>query len=106
MSRDHHHCCPKIDPIVLDPITVYRDRCVKQFVDVIQPIRVVDRVHCIPVHRKFFCYVDDNNNSVGGAMDNRSGGRHGSHGSHGGHGSVSGRSTKRASVSKKNKKKR
>lgn len=48
--------CPPVSPIVCDPIVIVRDHFIPQIVPVIHPIKVVDRVHCVPVQKHIYTY--------------------------------------------------
>ncbi|GAB6929582.1 hypothetical protein JCM10914A_35650 [Paenibacillus sp. JCM 10914] len=51
--------CPHVSPIVCDPIVVIRDHFVPQIVPVIHPIKVVDKVHCVPVEQHIYTYSEE-----------------------------------------------
>ncbi|WP_106768341.1 hypothetical protein [Paenibacillus faecalis] len=41
--------CPPVSPIICEPIVIVREHFIPQIVPVIHPIKVVDKVHCVPV---------------------------------------------------------
>ncbi|MEC0246047.1 hypothetical protein ACI48J_00910 [Paenibacillus chitinolyticus] len=61
MSHHHHHhhnhcLCPEKQ--VFDPPTrVYRDFFHPQIVEVVHPIEIVNRHHCVPVPKHVHCYT-------------------------------------------------
>lgn len=48
--------CPPVDPIICDPIVIVRDHFIPQIVPVIHPIKVVDKVHCVPVQKHVYAW--------------------------------------------------
>lgn len=56
--------CPPVSPIICDPIVIVRDHFVPQIVPVIHPIKVVDKVHCVPVEQHIYKW--ENEEVVGG----------------------------------------
>lgn len=53
-------CCPPADPIVQRPTQVVRDFYHPQLVQVIHPIEVINRHHCVPVYNHVYTYVERN----------------------------------------------
>lgn len=51
--------CPPVSPIVCEPIVIVRDHFVPQIVPVIHPIKVVDKVHCVPVEKHIYTYTNE-----------------------------------------------
>ncbi|MFC7681520.1 hypothetical protein [Paenibacillus sp. GCM10028914] len=58
--------CPPVSPIVCEPIVIVRDHFVPQIVPVIHPIKVVDKVHCVPVQQHIYKW--ENEEVVGGGV--------------------------------------
>lgn len=50
--------CPPVDPIMTDPQRVVRDFYHHQVVEVIHPVEIINRHHCIPVYQHKFCYSE------------------------------------------------
>ncbi len=48
--------CPEQNPIYTEPTVVYRDHFVPQPVQVIHPVEIVDRYHCVPVYQHVVKY--------------------------------------------------
>lgn len=51
--------CPPVSPIICDPIVIVRDHYVPQIVPVIHPIKVVDKVHCVPVQQHIYKWENE-----------------------------------------------
>ena len=49
--------CPPLSPITTAPTVVYNDIYVPQPVQVIHPVEVVNRYHCIPVPQHYVTYT-------------------------------------------------
>lgn len=66
------HCPKPICPtsnVVDPPKVVYKDIYHPQIVNVIHPIEIVNRHHCVPVPRHVYCY-SQRNEYMGMAMPN------------------------------------
>ncbi|EFM08400.1 conserved hypothetical protein [Paenibacillus curdlanolyticus YK9] len=50
MSNCHPHKphCPQLDPVVVDPVNVYKDFYYSQPYDVVHPINIINQHHCVP----------------------------------------------------------
>lgn len=59
MSCHKENPCPPVSPIVCEPIVVVRDHYVPQIVPVIHPIKVVDKIHCVPVEKHIYTYSEE-----------------------------------------------
>ncbi|MGO4788089.1 hypothetical protein AB4124_11785 [Paenibacillus sp. 2KB_20] len=59
MSCYNENPCPPVSPIVCEPIVVVRDHYVPQIVPVIHPIKVVDKIHCVPVEKHVYTYSEE-----------------------------------------------
>lgn len=59
MSNCPRPLCP-VSNVVDPPRVVYRDFYHPQIVNVIHPIEVVNRHHCVPVPRHVYCYSERN----------------------------------------------
>lgn len=59
MSCCNENPCPAVSPIVCDPIVIVRDHYVPQLVPVIHPIKVVDKIHCVPVEKHIYTYSEE-----------------------------------------------
>ncbi|NTZ18369.1 hypothetical protein EXW96_12535 [Paenibacillus sp. JMULE4] len=53
-------CCPPADPIIQRPTQVFRDFYHPQLVQVIHPIEVINRHHCVPVFKHVHTYIERN----------------------------------------------
>ncbi|WP_082423159.1 hypothetical protein [Paenibacillus dakarensis] len=51
--------CPPVSPIVCEPVVIVRERFIPQIVPVIHPIKVVDKVHCVPVHHHIYKWENE-----------------------------------------------
>ncbi|MBP1156182.1 hypothetical protein ACVLD2_003112 [Paenibacillus sp. PvR052] len=51
-------CCPPAQPIVQRPVHVVRDFYHPQLVQVIQPIEVINRHHCVPVYNHVYTFIE------------------------------------------------
>jgi len=58
MAHRGHHCCPPADPIVTDPRRVVRNFYHPQLVQVIHPIEVINRHHCVPCYEHCYTYSE------------------------------------------------
>ncbi|UQZ85842.1 hypothetical protein SK3146_05132 [Paenibacillus konkukensis] len=56
--RSHRHCCPPADPIITDPRRIVRNFYHPQLVQVIHPVEVVNRHHCVPVYQHSISYCE------------------------------------------------
>lgn len=59
MSCCNENPCPPLSPIVCDPIVIVRDHYLPQIVPVIHPIKVVDKIHCVPVEKHIYTYCEE-----------------------------------------------
>jgi hypothetical protein len=54
------HCqrpfCPPVAPIICRPKKIYRDYCHPQPVQVVQPVEIINRHHCVPVYQHCYTY--------------------------------------------------
>ncbi|MNI20341.1 hypothetical protein D3C73_738170 [compost metagenome] len=50
--------CPKADPIVTEPQRVVRDFYHPQVVQVIHPVEIINRHHCVPVYQHCYSYSE------------------------------------------------
>lgn len=48
--------CPKVSPVVTSPTVVYRDFYHPQVVQVVHPVEIVNRHHCVPVPQHVYTY--------------------------------------------------
>jgi hypothetical protein len=58
MGKKRKGCsqCPPSCPIITDPKKVYKDFYHPQLVQVIHPIEIINRHHCVPVYQHSYCY--------------------------------------------------
>lgn len=54
----HSRCCPPTDPIMTDPRRVIRNFYHPQLVQVIHPVEIVNRHHCVPVFQHCYSYSE------------------------------------------------
>lgn len=59
MSDCKENPCPAVSPIVCEPIVIVRDHYVPQLVPVIHPIKIVDKIHCVPVEKHIYTYSEE-----------------------------------------------
>jgi hypothetical protein len=52
----YNEVCPAQAPIYTEPTVVYRDHYIPQPVQVIHPVEIVDRYHCVPVPQHIVQY--------------------------------------------------
>lgn len=51
-----NNCCPPCDPIILDPIRTVQNFFHPQLIQVIQPIEIVQKHHCVPYYQHLVAY--------------------------------------------------
>jgi hypothetical protein len=51
-------CCPPTDPIMADPRRVIRNFYHPQLVQVVHPVEIVNRHHCVPVFHHCYSYSE------------------------------------------------
>ncbi|MGM1046562.1 MAG: hypothetical protein ACQEXX_10505 [Bacillota bacterium] len=64
--------CPPVSPIICEPIVIVKDHFVPQIVPVIHPIKVVDKVHCVPVQHHVWTYSRENEEAGGVTVSGKS----------------------------------
>ncbi|QGQ96021.1 hypothetical protein EHS13_14615 [Paenibacillus psychroresistens] len=50
--------CPPVDPIMTSPQRIVRDHYHHQVVQVIHPVEIINRHHCIPIYQHKICYTE------------------------------------------------
>jgi len=58
MASTPKPCCPPKDPIFTDPQSIVKDFYHPQVVQVIHPVEIINRHHCVPVYEHKFCYTE------------------------------------------------
>jgi hypothetical protein len=58
MTDQANRYCPPADPIVMEPKKVYRDFYHQQVVQVVQPVEIINRHHCVPVYQQCYSYSE------------------------------------------------
>ena len=57
MANCQNNMCPPTDPAVMDPQRIVRDFYHHQVVQVIHPVEIINRHHCIPVYEHKYCFT-------------------------------------------------